>query len=180
MLLTDLTRATVLVVAVSASVLGTLTVLRVDAGATATVIFVAAWWTLALAAGAALGRRSPTAPGALLPRLLAAARSDVVMPQVNPVRVALGRLWPLLVAVPLAGVATLQWPPVGAIATGYALLWALSWRRIEPAVSAVELRDGCRFFVEPDPVWRPLRLVRAHGLGGERQAIAGDPPDPAH
>jgi len=37
----------------------------------------------------------------------------------------------------------------GAIATGFAIIWALAWRRQESAVAAIEGRDGVRFYVEP-------------------------------
>ena len=45
-------------------------------------------------------------------------------------------------------------PQVAAVAAGFAIIWALAWRRQEAAVAAIEDRDGFRFYVDRTP---PLR-----------------------
>ena len=52
-------------------------------------------------------------------------------------------------------------PTIGA---GYALIFALAWRRQASAVTAVEERDGVRFYVEPDSPFKPTRLLRTPGF----------------
>ena len=54
--------------------------------------------------------------------------------------------------------------PIAAVAAGGAMIWALAWRRQEAAVSAIEDRDGFRFYVDRTPPLKPIRLVRTPGL----------------
>ena len=63
------------------------------------------------------------------------------------------------------------------IGAGYALAVALSGRSREAAVTAIEERDGVRFYVEPTSVLEPVRLIRTPGLGRDRMP-AGHPPPP--
>ena len=42
-------------------------------------------------------------------------------------------------------------PPVAAVASGFAIIWALAWRRQDAAVTAIEDRDGFRFYVDKYP-----------------------------
>jgi hypothetical protein len=78
----------------------------------------------------------------------------------------LNRLWPLLVSTLGAGVLGVWQPQVAAIAAGFAILWALAWRRQEQAVAAVEERDGARFYVDRTSPLSPMRLLRTPGFGG--------------
>ena len=55
-------------------------------------------------------------------------------------------------------------PQVPAVATGFAIIWALAWRRQASAVSAIEERDGARFYVLRTSPIRPIRLVRTPWL----------------
>ena len=55
-------------------------------------------------------------------------------------------------------------PQVPAVATGFAIIWALAWRRQEGAVAAIEDRDGVRFYVDRTPPFAPIRLIRTPGL----------------
>ena len=61
----------------------------------------------------------------------------------------------------LAAVIAPQGP---AIAAGFAVIWALSWRRQEAAVAAIEDRDGVQFYVERTSPFRPIQLVRVPGF----------------
>ena len=76
----------------------------------------------------------------------------------------LNRLWPLLVSTVPAGALAFVFPQVPAIATGFAIIWALSWRRQEAAVAAIEDRDGVRFYVERTSPVQPIKLLRTPGF----------------
>jgi hypothetical protein len=58
-------------------------------------------------------------------------------------------------------------PQVAGVATGFAIIWALAWRRQEGAVAAIEERDGVRFYVDNTSPLSPIRLIRAPGFGGK-------------
>jgi hypothetical protein len=55
---------------------------------------------------------------------------------------------------------------VAAVAAGFAIIWALAWRRQESAVAAIEERDAVRFYVDKTSPHRPMQLVRTPGFGG--------------
>ena len=57
---------------------------------------------------------------------------------------------------------------MAAVGAGYAILIALAWRNRERAVTAIEERDGVRFYVEPTSALEPVKLVRTPGLGRDR------------
>ncbi len=110
-------------------------------------------------------------------RALASARTATSLPVESPGRIAFQRLWPIGVfALVSAGLAWI-WPQVAAVGAGYAILVALAWRRRDEAVTAIEERDGVRFYVEPSSAFSPVRLVRTPGLTRDR-APAGHPPPP--
>ena len=55
-------------------------------------------------------------------------------------------------------------PQIGGIAAGFAIIWALAWRRQEAAVAAIEERDGVRFYIDQTSPFRAIRLIRTPGL----------------
>jgi hypothetical protein len=57
-------------------------------------------------------------------------------------------------------------PQVAAVAAGFAIIWALGWRRQASAVAAIEERDGVRFYVEKTSPLQPMQLVRTPGFSG--------------
>jgi hypothetical protein len=160
---TDFLKATVLISAGAATALAAITVARVSDGSQTTLVFVSAgWWVVAAGYGIWLGRGSH--PSASIARLLASARSSPALPEVSPGRVLLNRLWPLL-AVTVAGAGlALVFPQVPAIGAGFAIIGALALRGQEKAVTAIEDRDGVRFYVERTSPLRPIELVRTPGL----------------
>jgi hypothetical protein len=111
-------------------------------------------------------------------RTLAGARTSTSLPSESPTRIALTRLWPLAAFAVIGGILGLFWPQVAAIGAGYAILTALSWRRREAAVAAIEERDGVRFYVEPSSALEPVKLVRTPGLYRDRAPSAKPPPPP--
>jgi hypothetical protein len=78
--------------------------------------------------------------------------------------VLLNRLWPLLVSTIGAGALAFVLPQVPAIATGFAIIWALAWRHQASAVSAIEERDGARFYLVRNSPLKPIRLIRTPGF----------------
>ena len=160
---TDFLKATVLISAGAATALGTVTAVAAGYSLDYELVFFAAvWWLLAGIVGLWIGRRSQTSPP--IARLLAGARTTPVLPEQQPGRILLNRLWPLLVSTVSAGALAVVFPQVPAIATGFTIIWALAWRRQEAAVSAIEGRDGVRFYVERTSPVQPIQLRRTPGF----------------
>ena len=160
---TDFLKATVLTSAAAATLLAAISVAAASSHDDPLLVpFAAGWWLLAAAVGIALGRRAETSPP--IARLLAGARSTKALPEVRPSRILLNRLWPLLLSTVVAGALTFVFPHVAAIATGFAIIWALSWRRQDAAVTAIEERDGVRYYVERTSPLQPIQLLRTPGF----------------
>jgi hypothetical protein len=163
----DFLKAAVLMCAGAATALAAVTVLVAERDDDPTVVFVgAAWWFLAAVYGAFLGRRAETNPP--IAKLLADARWQTTLPEVQPGRVLLNRLWPLLALTLVSGACAFFFPQVSAIACGFAIIGALAWRRQEAAVSAIEERDGVRFYIERTSPVTPMKLVRTPGFRAAR------------
>jgi hypothetical protein len=178
MLFCDLLRMTVLLAGGSATALAAVTVLAANReGDTTTLIVAGVWWTLAALIGVLLGRGGRAAD-AMRP-LLSGARTSTTLPTDTPGRVALARLWPLGAFALLAGVLGFVYPGVSAIGTGFALAAALALRAREGAVTAIEDRDGVRFYVEPGSSLQPVQLVRTPGLRRDRPPGGHPHPPPA-
>jgi hypothetical protein len=96
-----------------------------------------------------------------------------MMPEHRPGAVIVNRLWPLLLSTIAAGILGIVAPQIPAIATGFAIIWALAWRRQDAAVLAIEERDGVTFFVESTSPVRPIKLVRAPGLRRDVPSLNG-------
>jgi hypothetical protein len=161
----DFLKATVLLSAGAATLLAALTVISLTQELEPTAVYVAAgWWLVAAVIGAALGRRAEATPP--IARLLATAKSQTTLPELRPGMTIVNRLWPLLLSTFAAGVLGIFLPQVAAVAAGFAIIWALAWRRQESAVAAIEERDAVRFYVEKTSPLRPMELVRTPGFGG--------------
>jgi hypothetical protein len=159
----DFLKATVMLSAGAATVLGALTVLQVAREDQEQLMEVAVgWWLISAALGGWVGRRNAASPP--IARLLADARMQMSLPEVRPGLTLINRLWPLLFSTVGAGILGIFLPQVSAVAAGFAIIWALAWRRQEAAVSAIEDRDGFRFYVDRTPPWAPIRLIRTPGL----------------
>ena len=160
----DFLKATVLLSAGAATLLAAVTVASVSAQVDPGSLMEIAvgWWIVAAGIGGWLGRRSMASPP--IARLLADAKMQMSLPELRPGLTLLNRLWPLLFSSLGAGILGVFMPQVSAIAAGFAIIWALAWRRQEAAVSAIEERDGFRFYVDKTPPLAPIRLVRTPGL----------------
>ena len=163
----DFLKATVLLSAASATLLAALTVIGLTRnGPDDTAAYViAVWWGFTALVGSWLGRRAQASPP--IARLLASARSQALLPEQHPGRVIVNRLWPLLLVTVGAGALSVVAPQVPAIATGFAIIWSLAWRRQESAVAAIEERDAVRFYVDRTSPLAAIRLIRTPGFGGD-------------
>ena len=162
----DFLKATVLLSAGCATLLATVTVIGITRDEDRVVTYVtAAWWLLAIAIGLSLGARASASPP--IARLLAGARSQTTLPELNPGTTLLNRLWPLLVmTIGAAGVSFVE-PQVSSVAAGFTIIWALAWRTQERAVLAIEERDGVRFYVDRTSPLQPIKLIRTPGFAGD-------------
>src|SRR5207248_8523561 len=144
---TDFLRTTVLISAAAASLLAAVTVAGAVANQEEGVVAVAAgWWVVAALFGIWIGRRRETTES--ISNLLAGARMPTTLPDVRPWRTVLNRLWPLFLCTLGAAALSLLLPQVPGVATGFAIIWALAWRRQASAVAAIEERDGARFYID--------------------------------
>jgi hypothetical protein len=177
MLFVDLLRLTVLLIGGSATALGVVTVLVANQdGDQTTIIFAGAWWVLAAVIGLFLGTSARAAAG--MSRALASARTATLLPTEGAGRIAVMRLWPIAAFALVVGGLAWLFPQVAAVGTGYAILNALAWRNRERAVTAIEERDGVRFYVEPSSALQPIKLIRGPGLGRDRMPVGHPPPPP--
>jgi hypothetical protein len=159
----DFLRTTVLISAAAASALAAVTLAGANGNGDDLVVPLGAgWWLIAALIGVWLGRRGDTSPP--IASLLANARMQPTLPELNPGRTVLNRLWPMLLSTIGAGAVAFVLPQVPAVATGFAIIWSLAWRRQASAVIAIEERDGARFYVERTSPLKPIRLVRTPGF----------------
>jgi hypothetical protein len=174
---TDFLRSTVLLSAGAATALAAVTIAGAAGNDDPLVVVIgAAWWVVAALAGIWIGRRAETSYQ--IASLLANARPQTSLPEIGAARTLLNRLWPLLISTVGAGALAFLFPQVPAVATGFAILWALAWRRQSSAVRAIEERDGVLFYVERTSPLKPIRLARTPGFrsnlfelnGASRQA----------
>jgi len=160
----DFLKATVLLSAASATLLAALTVIGLSRSLDKSpAVVCGVWWVLAAVIGSVMGSRENAT--AQIARLLAMARTQHSLPELRPARTIFNRLWPLLVATIGAGALSVFLPQVGGIAAGFAIIWALAWRRQEAAVLAIELRDGARFYVDRTSPLSAIVLIRTTGFG---------------
>jgi hypothetical protein len=124
-----------------------------------TVLILAAlgWWTLAVVGGLWFGRKAPS-PG--IGEVLASARTTHSLPELEPGVVLFNRMWPLTVLTIGSGAVAFLVPQVPAIAAGYAIGSALTWRKQSAAVQAIEDRDGVRFYFDRSSPFGPPKLLR--------------------
>jgi hypothetical protein len=159
----DFLRTTVLLFGGAASTLALCSLVAIYSDDDRTLLQLAlAWWALAALIGLWLGRGHRTTAG--IGRMLADARAATTMPEFEPGAILINRLWPLAAFTVVAGGLAFLFPPVPAIATGYALAIALAWRRQSAAVQAIEERDGVQFHVERSSILGATKLIRTAGL----------------
>jgi hypothetical protein len=157
----DFLRTAVLLFLGAASACAAVTIAAAQADDNTTLLYVAfGWWITAAVLGLGLGRGAVEG----IERLMADARNTQALPEVQPGRIIVNRLWALLLATVVAGGLAVVIPQVPAMAAGFFLLAALWWRRQPAAVTAIEERDGVRFYVERTSPFAPTKLVRTPGF----------------
>lgn len=161
----DFLRVAVLLSAGCATLLAAQTVIQVSQDPEPLVVYVSvAWWIISALTGLWLGRRAEASPP--IARLLAGARSQTMLPELRPGLTVLNRLWLLLISTLIAFAAAFWLPQVAAVAAGFAMMWALAWRRQHAAVAGIEERDGARFYVQRTSPLGAIELVRTPGFRG--------------
>jgi hypothetical protein len=161
----DFLKATVLLSAGAATLLAALAVIAMSREFDRVLVLVSAgWWVAAVLIGVWIGRRAETSPP--IARLLAGARTQTTLPELRPGVTLVNRLWPLLLSMLGAAVLSAFQPLWASIGAGFAIIWALAWRRQESAVLAIEERDSVRFYVDRTSPLQPIRLIRTPGFGG--------------
>jgi hypothetical protein len=159
----DFLKTTVLLSAGAATALAAVTVLAAAEHSERRLLpFTVGWWVIAALIGVRLGRRAETNPP--IARLLSGATASTTLPEHRPGATLLNRLWPLLLFTLLAGGLAFLAPQIPGIAAGFAIIWALAWRRQDAAVAAIEERDGASFYVRQTSPVRPMALVRTPGF----------------
>ena len=159
----DFLKTTVLLSAAAATALAAVTVLAAGEHSEEHLLpFAAGWWVIAALIGLRLGWRAETNPP--IARLLASAKASTTLPELHPSATLLNRLWPLLLFTLAAGGLAFLAPDVPGIAAGFAIIWALAWRRQDAAVAAIEERDGASFYVRRTSPVRPMELMRTPGF----------------
>jgi hypothetical protein len=159
----DFLRTTVLLTAAAATALATITVLAAGTqGTDALVPIAVGWWIIATLIGLRPGKNAQTNPP--IARLLARAKASATLPEHHPSAILLNRLWSLLLFTLLAGGLAFLAPQIPGIAAGFAIIFALAWRRQDAAVAAIEERDGASFWVRRTSPVRPIVLVRTPGF----------------
>jgi hypothetical protein len=155
----DFLRVAVLLFAGAATALAIVAIAGAQSKDDTALLYVAVgWWIVAAITGLWLGRRHQTSQG--IGRLLADARHSPTLPEQEPGRTVINRLWPLIIVLAAAAGIAFLIPQVPAIGAGYALLMALMWRKQSRAVIAIEDRDGVRFYVERTSPLKPIQLLR--------------------
>jgi hypothetical protein len=168
----DFLRTTVLLSAGAATALAAITVLAASAKADTTLAEVAVgWWLVAVGIGLRMGRRVHTNPP--IARLLASAQASTTLPEHRPSEILVNRLWPLFVFTLLSGGLAFLAPQIPGIAAGFAIIWALAWRRQDAAVGAIEERDGACFYVRRTSPVRSMALERTPGFKAARPERVG-------
>ena len=159
----DFVRTATLLSLGSASVLAFITVLGASRDAEPLLVYVSVgWWGAATLLGLLLEPRARDQ----FRRLMATAKAQTTLPELRPALTLLNRLWLLLLVTIAAGVLGIFVPQVASVASGFALMVALAWRRQHLAVLALEERDAARFYIDRTSPFAPIRLIRTPGFGG--------------
>src|SRR5438309_9071023 len=110
---TDFLRTSVLLFGGAGTALGAVAIAGAGSKDDTTLLYVAvAWWVIAAVAGLWMGRRRETTEG--IARLLANARHSPTLPELEPGRTVVNRLWPLIIVIAAAAAIAFLIPQVPA------------------------------------------------------------------
>jgi len=159
----DFLRTAVLLFSGAATVLALLAVVGGQAKEDNRLLFIGlGWWAIAAIAGGWLGRRGEASEP--VARLMSNARNTTVLPEQEPGAIMLNRLWAVGIFVVVAGGPAFVLPQIAAIAAGYPIFIALWLRKQSLAVTAVEERDGVRYYIDRTSPFKATQLLRTPWL----------------
>ena len=159
----DFLRATVLLVSGVATVLALVALLGAKADDDNTLVYIGlGWWLFAALLGGWLGRRREASEP--VARLMSNARNATVLPEQEAGPVIFNRLWAVILFLVVAGGPAFVLPQIPAVAAGYPIFIAMWLRKQSLAVTAIEERDGVRYYVDRASPFKPTRLVRTPWL----------------
>ncbi len=168
----DFLRTTVLASAAGASALIVATIASAGSHDDPGVVWVAlGWWVAATLIGMWLGRGSAVSDS--IRSLLASARTQSGLPELQAGRTFLNRLWPLMLCTIAAAALSPFVAQVPAVVGGFMIIWAFAWRHQASAVTAIEDRDGARFYVDRTRAWQGIRLLRTPGFRSSLVEVEG-------
>jgi hypothetical protein len=159
----DFLRTTVLLLTGAATVLALIALVGAKSKDDNTLVYIAlGWWLLAAIAGGWLGRRREASEP--IARLMSNARNSTVLPEQEPGTIVFNRLWGVALFLLVAGGPAFAIPQIPAVAAGYPIFIAMWLRKQSLAVTAVEERDGVRYYLDRTSPFKPTRLVRTPWL----------------
>lgn len=174
----DLLRMTVLASGAGASALIVATIAGASAGADPGLVWISlGWWVVATLIRMWLGRGSAVSES--IRSLLAGARTQSGLPELQAGRTFLNRLWPLMLCTIVAAALSPFVAQVPAVVGGFLIIWAFAWRHQGSAVAAIEDRDGARFYVDHTRPWQAIALVRTPGFRSTLVEVEGIRSPPA-
>ncbi len=163
MLYTEFLKTTVMLMAAEATALAAIAILSAMSGQNDIVLIeTLGFLVLGGIAGVLFGRRPKTTTA--IATLLAEAKSETALPPIKPGSILINRLWPLGVYALVFAGASFIYPQPAALGAALLIFAALAWRKQGAAVTAIEERDGARFYVTQTSPFRGIELVRASGL----------------
>lgn len=125
-------------------------------------VFTMGWTIVSVLIGLWIGRGAGAMESIRV--LLSRSRPEPVFPLIEPGAVLLTRLWPVLLIAVAAAVASIWFPSPAIAASGYGLIWSLSWRKQALAVEAIEERDAVHFWIVRTSAFSRPKLVRVPAM----------------
>jgi hypothetical protein len=162
---TDFLKATVFLMAGEASALGAVAIVSAATKQDElALIECCGFWLIAGVLGVLAGRKPSATDGISSLLSDATSENEASLPQINPSGVLVNRLWPFGVYALITAIPAFIYPQIAGIGAAFLIFFALAWRKQEKAVTAIEERDGARFFVKKTSPLRAIQLVRTTGM----------------
>ena len=162
---TDFLKATVFLMAGEATALGAVAIVSAATkNHELALVECLGFWVVAGVLGTLSGRRSSATDGISSLLSNSISESETSLPPINPRGVLVNRLWPFAIYALITAIPAFVYPQIAGIGAAFLIYFALAWRKQEKAVTAIEERDGARFYVKKTSPFRPIQLVRTPGM----------------